>query len=517
MNNSNLFNVSILFFFLILLTVFYSCSTSSHTTNNNTHLDPVTGKNTNPKDTSKTGNYTAVTNSDKVNNSNPGDTITWCDTLKQSEFRSIVVCFEKVGNNKIKADTVDVLEINKNAIYSVTEVDSSLNLKLAYKVVVMLPFMSKNFVPAPTKEIPSRSIKAVEFYEGVLIALDSLKSEGVSLFVDVFDTQKDSALVESLLLKRELQEADIIIGPVSSKNLRIVAEFAKNNKKTLISPFNSRSDLTTDNPYYIQVNPSFKVHSDLIVEHIHKIESDPELFRTPLETNMIILALQRDSSRIADLQSSYSAYKNDTAAHFAQLIRNTPTIDIEDIEPFLKKGKLNIILIPSYQDEGFIYNALREIQKLVDKVEPKKGHQIVIVGMDRWKYYNRINFEYFESMNLYLSSQYFTDINSDDVQKFKKDYKAVYGIGTREFGFIGFDMMLYFGRVINKYGTNFPAHLWKENAQYNHTKFQIEPSYEALVPLDADAGQEGQTILRNYENKFLNFLKFEDYKLQRVN
>ncbi|BDS09463.1 ABC transporter substrate-binding protein [Aureispira anguillae] len=512
---------SCLFFFLLMNLT--SCEITKKTKKNNPddRLDPVIGKNTNPNDTIKTGIYHPVTHvdNDKPNNntSNKVDTITWCDTIPKSATERVVVCFEKIGSSAIKADTVAVISINNNALYTNTVIDTTIHQKLAYQVAIMMPFMSKSFIPANGREIPVRSIKAIEFYEGVLIALDSLKEEGVNLFVNVFDTQRDSLTVQEILNKRELQEADLIIGPFTSKNLKIVAEFAKEKQKPIISPLNSRSNLTLDNPYFIQVSPSFEVHSKHIVEQLHKIEQNQRFIRTPMEKNLLVLALNRDSSRVASLQKSYADYKNDFNAKIPQLIRSSATIDIDDIKPFLKKDQLNIIVMPTLHNEGFIYNSLREIQKLVDKVEPQRGYQIVIVGMDRWRYFSRINFEYYESLNLHFSSEYFADLSSKTVRQFKSDYKAIYGIGAREFGFKGFDIMLYFGRMIHKYGVNFQTHLWKEKALYNHTQFKIEPTYQFLTPLDGSNPDSRQSVLKNYENKYLNFLKFKNYQLKKVN
>ncbi|MCH2022967.1 MAG: ABC transporter substrate-binding protein [Saprospiraceae bacterium] len=524
MKYSNLSFIASAVFFalsLMLIVFFASCNPSRNITtdnNQNTHLDPVVAKNTNPEDTLKPENYIGVTNAIGVNNSSNSDTIIWCDTVQESEFRFIVVCFEKVGNNQIKADTIQVIDLNDASTLSITKIDSTINLKLAYKVAIIMPFMSNGFVPAPTKEIPPKSIKAVEFYEGVLIALDSLKAEGVSLFVDVFDSERDTGVVRSLLQKQELKEADLIIGPLGSNAIKIVAEYAKEHKKPMISPFNSRADLTTNNPYYIQVNPSFQVHSDLIIAHLHKIERDKKVIREPLEKNLLILGLKEDSLRIRMLQKSYSVYKNDTIAQIPELIMPTTTIDIDTLKPFLNEEELNIIVVPSYRNEGFIYNSMREIQKLVDKVEPKNGYQIVVIGMDKWRYYTRVNFEYFESLNLHFSSSYYTNKETSGVRKFNNDYKAVYGIGSREFSFVGFDLMLFFGRMMHKYGVNFPAHLSKESAQYRHTIFQVQPTYDTIMPpIQLKDNHFGQTILRSYENKYLNFLKFERYKLNKVN
>ncbi|WP_052595194.1 amino acid ABC transporter substrate-binding protein [Aureispira sp. CCB-QB1] len=505
-------------FLFILMIAFSSCDTTRNTARTKTNpgrLDPVIGKNTNPKDTSKTGSYNAVTHVDQDNNTATVDTITWCDTIQKSPVQRMVICFKKVGNQAIQSDTVAVININNDALFPEYTVDTTIQQKLAYQVAIMMPFMSKNFVPANRKEIPIRSIKAIEFYEGVLIALDSLKAEGVNLFVNVYDTQRDTTVIQNLLKKRELQEADLIIGPILSNNLKIVAEFAKTNKKPLISPLNPRSDLTLNNPYYIQVNPSFEVHSRLIIEQLHKIERNKRIIRDPMQKNLMILALGKDSARVANLQQSYINFKNDTSAHISTLIPESTTMDVDQIKPFLKKDQLNIIVMPTI-DEGFIYNSLREIQKLVDKVEPRRGYQIVIIGMDRWRYFNRINFEYYESLNLHFTSEYFTPPNKETVRNFKTNYKSVYGIGSREFGFKGFDIMLYFGRMMHKYGVNFQAHLWKENNIYNHTKFQIEPTYEFLVPLDGSPEETRVPIIRSYENQYLNFLKFKNYQLNQV-
>lgn len=505
-NNCTLlkFTSSIVFLLLYL--------SACHTTRNtgNKPLDKVVASST---DNKNNATQSATNNSSSSANASL-DTLVWCDTLVQRSARKIIVCFQKIGST-VKADTIGFIEINPDAIFSSTIIDSTIQKKLAYRVAILLPFMSKGFKPAASTEISSRSIKSVEFYEGVLMALDSLKAEGVSLFVNVFDSQRDSTAVRDIFNKRTFQEADLIIGPLNTALTKIVADYAKANGKAMISPFNTRDDLTRDNPYFIQVNPTFEVHSDLIVQQMYRLERNKKYIDKPMEKNFFVLGLDQDSVRIQQLQSSFANYNNDQKMRMNQLVLKSPTIDIENIQPKLNKDKLNIILIPSYQNEGFVYNALREIQKLVDKVEPKKGYQIVIIGMDRWRYYSRINFEYFESMNVHLTSPFYIDLDRAEIQKFKSDYKAVYGIGTRQFGIIGFDVMLYFGRMMHLYGTNFQAHLWKHQAAYKHTQFQIEADYIQLPAIDASSSSNA--ILRNYENKFLHFLQFKNYRLNRAN
>ena len=478
-------------------------------------LDPISTNNS--QDTGRTGPYNPVTRVDPpvVVES---DTSYFCDTLQATPSRRIVVCFEKIGNRFIKADTVAILDLYAPVVVQPTTLDTTIQTKLAYQVAVLLPFMSNRFVPASGREIPLRSIKAVEFYEGMLMAFDSLKREGVSLFVHVFDTQRDTNVVKRLLSSRALQEADLIVGPVTSSNLRLVAEFGKTYKKTVVSPLNDGADLTTNNPYFIQVNPSFEVHARYMVDLLDRV-ARPNRFRTQVqERNYLILALERDSARVATLQRAYATATNRPDATLPTLIRKGSTIDISNIKPLLKSNQLNVIVMPTYHDESFVYNSLRELQKLIDKVERNSSYELAIIGMDRWRYYNRINFDYYEDLNVHLTSAYYTP-KTGSIQGFRDSYKALYGTGSREFSLKGFDIMLYFGRMLQRYGVTFQAHLWKVPAIYRHTTFRLQPRYHHNGPSmerQLAIPDEVGSIFDYYENAYLHVLEFDAYDLNKM-
>ncbi|MFK7798717.1 MAG: hypothetical protein AB8E82_14805 [Aureispira sp.] len=493
--------------------LFQKTPQNQNNTNSDT-LEPITTRNT--KTDTSAGNYVPVTEATESVVTTAPDTVRWCDTIPQLRAGSLVICFEKTGNGNIKADTVAVLNDNPNTIVQATELDTTIRTKLAYRVVVMLPFMSKTFAPAPQREIPGASIKAIEFYEGVMMALDSLKREGVSLFVDVYDTERDTNVVKGLLQLRTLQEADLILGPLTSSNLMLVAEFAKTNQKVLVSPLNSRSDITSNNPYYLQISPSFEVHSKYIINQLNKIKPFKRYrSQEPEMPNYVVLALENDSNRVASLQADYAIYKNNFEARLPTIIRKKVDIDIDDIKPMLQKGRLNVVIMPTYKKESFVYNSLRELQKLVDKVERYKGYDIAVIGMNRWRYYNRVNFEYYEYLNLHFTSDYFA-ANNSYLRAFKRDYKAVHGIGSREFALKGFDVMLFCGRMLERYGTSFQAHLWKENSKYRHTSFNVQPIYESTGVLDQADGIQAMPVIKHYQNQYLNVVRFKEYELTRA-
>lgn len=490
-----------------LLIGFNSCDPTSRIGNNNTgKLDPVTGKTTNTN---------TNTNKDSTQPVASIDTIKWCDTINQSSTTRLVLCFEKVDGQPLKTDTVDVIKVNPNALFdpskqdTFAKIDSVIRLKKAYKVAIFLPFMTNEFTPAPNKEVPSKSLRALEFYEGVRLALDTLEKQGLNLFVDVYDTKKSVATVQQILNKPELKEVDLIIGPISSKTSFEVAQFAKQAKIPMVSPFNPRTDITEQNPYYIQLNPSFEPHSKVIVDYVfNKFES-----RHPKK--YVVLGMQTDTGRINMIQKAYAELKNDITAKIPQFITKDNTFSIESIKKYLSKDAENIIIIPSYRDESFIYNALREINSLIDKLEKKYSYKLTVIGMSRWKYYERVNFEYYSNLNMLLTSE--VHIDNSRAKHFQTEYKQTYGISPREFGYIGYDVMLYFGQMLNKYSKSFPVFLGNEKRQMCHTKFQFEPIYLNKGALDGSTTPELQNVIMRYQNAHINLLDFEEYELKKIN
>ena len=64
----------------------------------------------------------------------------------------------------------------------------------------------------PLRVGSSSDRRYLEFYQGVLLALDELKSTGVSTQVDLFNTGRSEAEVRDLLRQNAVQQADLIIG-----------------------------------------------------------------------------------------------------------------------------------------------------------------------------------------------------------------------------------------------------------------------------------------------------------------
>ena len=129
------------------------------------------------------------------------------------------------------------------------------------QAAIVLPF---NTTGTGTKD---EQIRMVEYYEGFLMAVDSLKGRGVSVDLYAYDSGQTIASVNRILNKPEMKQMDIIFGPAHTEQVKPMADFAKQHNIRLVVPFTSKSDEIFNNPFVYQINTSQSYLYSEVYEH----------------------------------------------------------------------------------------------------------------------------------------------------------------------------------------------------------------------------------------------------------
>ena len=125
----------------------------------------------------------------------------------------------------------------------------------------------------------------VEFYEGALLAIDSLIQLGMKIELVVFDASS-LQMINGLLQLDIFRELDMIIGPVYPELQETVAAFAAKNRIPMISPLASTGNFEESNPYYFKVNPTKE----------YQIEQTAQFIADELSNkNLVLLQIDRKS------------------------------------------------------------------------------------------------------------------------------------------------------------------------------------------------------------------------------
>ncbi|MEM1318830.1 MAG: ABC transporter substrate-binding protein [Bacteroidota bacterium] len=367
----------------------------------------------------------------------------------------------------------------------------------SYNVAVLMPFLTNRFDPFNNR-ISDKSDLALSFYSGVKMAFDELSNEGVRLNVKVLDTKASEDEVRNILSSGKLQDAHMIIGPVTKANLKLVAEYARQNFKTIISPLSPNTTITTNNPFYLQASPSLKSHCDAITRHV----------KERYTTDQVMLVCRNKKAEIDRLKYFQDANHlfdgSDTSPRFEELIITDQTADFNemDVTPYIKGGDTTtVFVVPSWSNESFIYSFLRKISIA------QGDNKVIVYGMPQWMKFKRISYDYYEQLNVHISSSSYINEEDQAVVQFRQNFFNRYGAAPEVDAYVGYDLMRYMGRMIVKHGTKFQEAIDREQAQYLHTRYAFEP-----------IAQEGtiaeQPVIERYENRYVNILEFKDYFFQ---
>lgn len=112
----------------------------------------------------------------------------------------------------------------------------------AIRLGVMLPLHNEN----------GDGRRMVEYYRGVLMAIEDLKAEGISVDVRAWNLAED-ANVAMTLLEDGVSDRDLIFGPLYTKQMDLMSQFSKAYGVKLVIPFSINGDHVVENSNIYQV------------------------------------------------------------------------------------------------------------------------------------------------------------------------------------------------------------------------------------------------------------------------
>ena len=145
------------------------------------------------------------------------------------------------------------------------------------KVAVIMPFCSKQIIQKPNTKNSDLGNACREYYQGSLLAADSLIASGMSLSISSFDTEKDSNIFIKILKKKEIAEADLIIGPVTKEAQMAMKPYSVSKQKYHVSPLFTFTKTKVNDPYIISANPDLTYYADYALGYINNQSKNPNI------------------------------------------------------------------------------------------------------------------------------------------------------------------------------------------------------------------------------------------------
>ena len=345
-------------------------------------------------------------------------------------------------------------ERDVNALLSIPQEIKRVNM---IKVALLLPFMTNEATPS------ANTLRFIEYYEGMLLAVDSLRNSGCSIELSVFDTGNGTKKVKEILKEDALKEANLIIGAVQNDQIAPVAEFAEKNNIKYVIPFTSKNDDVLSNAHVYQVNTP---HSYLYAK---ASQAGCDLFGN----DNIILVKVPGTEEKTDFIKAFKAEMKQRNIAWRELTYSAETFPVE-IEAMLSTDKRSVIVPTSGSLDAL--NKLKSPLRMLAESKPECN--ITLFGYPEWQTYTRECLDDFFALNTYIYSNFYADNLSPEVADFYSKYKTWYSknlINTfPKYGILGFDTGMFFFDAIKKYGSNFENNLDKIRYKSIQTGFDFE-------------------------------------------
>ena len=317
------------------------------------------------------------------------------------------------------------------------------------KAAVLLSFHTEGNVNR------DEQVRMIEFYEGFLMAVDSLKQLGVSVDLYTFDTGKTISSLTQVLENSNLKNMDIIFGPTYNEQVKTVANFAKENKIRLVVPFTSKSDEVFDNPYVFQVNtPQSYLFSEVYEHYIRKFPN----------ANVIFLDAETGDNDKAEFIKGLKYELDAKQITYKELKGNA--ITPEGMKTVVDSLRTNVVIPTSGKNIALI----KVIPQLIITSREHPNYNLKLFGYPEWQTYTHDQLSNFFELDTYFYSSFYTNNLFPNAIRFISAYRKWYSKDMTntypKYGMLGFDIGYFFLKGLHEYGTN-----WEDNIE----KVQIDP------------------------------------------
>lgn len=357
---------------------------------------------------------------------------------------------------------------NRIAIFSPIYIDSAFN-KNTYKL--WGNYLPKNMLPG------------LEFYNGVSLAIDSLKFDGTgNLLIDIYDYRsKNNSLTDIIAdTTNKLFESKAIIASFTNRSdIKTLADYAKQKQIPLISATYPNDGGVSNNPYFFLLNPTLRTHCKAIYQHLQK---------RSVASNLVYITHKGNfEDMVKGLFSDFDSYYTQNAINL-EPTELTDSFSISQLSKKLDSTKENIVFCGTI-NEGFALSVIETLALL-------KKYKTTVIGMPTWDAIKGLDKTDYAGVNVVYTSAYNFAKCGKQIAELAVKYKKKYNSKPSDIVYKGYETMLRFGKTISLYG---------ENA------FQLfsDDMFKVLNSLDMQAvyNKEITSQIDYFENSKIYFIK----------
>ncbi len=369
------------------------------------------------------------------------------------------------------------------------------DFRKTFKIALMVPLYMEEtdslevdkFLMSPQENF--KPFRYIRFYEGALMAIDSLKKQGFNIELFVYDVDNTLTKTAKVIQSPELRSMDLIIGPFHRRSFDQVALFAGNFDIPIVNPFSFRDEVVEKYRTVLKVKSGTDYQSDLMPLLISDHYAGAKVY-------LITHTAYQNANQVMKLQTKISNTLKPTY--------HVPNIDLHNLavavayrdEEFEGEGPLPVykfeghdifpeMLSAAMEDSTLFENSLVRINYMKDSLHPffksasplrsnlaiiygeskafvmdvmnrlnefRDTFDIKIIGMPTLERFSNLDLTQANNMNLTYFSTNYIDYKADNIQDYIYQFRQQYKTDPGIYGFSGFDITYYFADALVNLG-----------------------------------------------------------------
>jgi hypothetical protein len=330
------------------------------------------------------------------------------------------------------------------------------------KVAVFAPLYLEDAFNGSTyklgkSNLPKSVLPGLEFYNGVMMAIDSLSNEGANVEINIYDL-KDPLLLERFSKGPEFANVGLIVAALTTTDeLKLLGEQAKLKNIPFVSATYPNYVGINQNPSFILLNSSFNTHLEGLYKYLQRNYSLTD-----------IIAVKR--------QGATENYIKNTITDLNKATPSVPLkirwVELKDdfsssqLAPYLDSTKSNVFFVASPLES---FGA-----KVVNALGTNKSFNVTAIGMPTWDAIKDFNKRTNKNVEIIYSTPFTYTKNEVLFAAINKRYKAKYYSRPSDMVFKGFESVYHFTKLLQKHGTNLSNNLHDKDFTVFNT-FDLQP------------------------------------------
>lgn len=387
----------------------------------------------------------------------PEKPTTWLDRLlrKVEEDGSEDGTLQKQLRDSLNAPSVEQVTeplVNLDTV--------SVDLDRRLRIALMLPFNAGAQYDTTGKanlDLSAGSRMSLEFYQGFVMAVDSLTKMGAGIRLDVFDTRQNQFRVKRLMDSLQNQAYDLIVGPAFKENVEFVARRTAASSIPVISPLSRRVDPTIS-PNLIQVVPDQAAYHRQLARIL-----DQEFPRS-----QVVFIHSGALSEMEKIHEVISYLQPRRKGGFIEnvVVSEEALSSSEQWGARWPDSTVKAAVVIS-DDPVYITDAVSRLKALGDT-------DLFLVGGARLLNMPSLEKEYLDALKLTMAEVRYVNWEDQELQDFLRRYRQRYYGDPSEFALQAFDIGWYFVPRLWRSGPYFKESLAGQTWEGLSTGFEME-------------------------------------------